>query len=168
MKAIHIFILFSTVAVILRCSNLNLAGPGGEGNGSETIARGVVVDNTGAPAAGVPVRLLPVDYDPVAYDELPVERQTFTDIKGEFRFDSIAAGTYNLEAGSSSTGQKTLVRGVGINGKRMEVIMDTCRLQKTGTILVQLTGITPRSGDYVYLPGTSSFTTMTAPRNKPY
>jgi hypothetical protein len=159
MKGTHLSIILPVVALLLRC--VNLAGPGGEGNGSETTARGVIVDSTGAPAAGVPVQLLPAAYDPVAHDTLPAEWRVLTDNRGEYRLGGIAAGTYALEASSISTGLKVLVKDIEITGRRIELAVDTGRLEETGTVFVQLAGLTRRSGDYVYLPGTSTFAMIT-------
>jgi hypothetical protein len=161
MKVLHISVILSTIAIFLRCADF--AGPGGEGNGSETIARGVITDSTGAPIAGVPVQLLPAAYDPGAHGTLPVQWRTLTDPRGGYRLDSISAGTYTLEAGSTSAGMKALVNDIEISGRKIEMVVDTGRLQKTGTVIVQLAGMTPHSGDYVYLPGTNTFTVIAAP-----
>jgi hypothetical protein len=161
MKVIHIPVILLTITILLRC--VNSTKPGGEGNGSETIARGVVLDSAGAPAAGVPVRLLPAAYDPVAKDTLPAQWRALTDAKGQYRLGDIAAGTYALEAGFASAAMKALVKNIEITGGKIEVAVDTGRLQKTGTVIVGLAGMTPRGGDYVYLPGTSAFTVIDAP-----
>jgi hypothetical protein len=161
MKIIHISIVLLTSAILLRCAIVEV--PGGEGNGSETIARGVVVDSTGAPAAGVPVQLLPADYDPVAKDTLPAEWHALTDAKGNYRLGHIAAGTYALEAGFASAGMKARVKDIEITAGNIEVAVDTGRMQKTGTVIVGLAGMMPHGGDYVYLPGTSAFTMIDAP-----
>jgi hypothetical protein len=161
MKIIHISIVLLTIAILLRCANV--AVPGGEGNGSETIARGVVVDSTGAAAAGVPVQLLPAAYDPVVKDSLPAEWHALTDAKGKYRLGHIAAGTYALEAGFASAGMKARVKDIKITAGNIEVAVDTGRMQKTGTVIVGLAGMTPHGGDYVYLPGTSAFTVIDAP-----
>jgi hypothetical protein len=161
MNLLRISILLPVIALLL-CASPDLVDPGEEGNGSETVARGVIVNSTGAPVAKIPVNLLPAGYDPVTHEKLPAQWLTFTDEKGGYHIDSIAAGTYSLEAGSSSTGLKALVKGIKIGGNKVEMVVDTGRLQKTGTILIQLNGFKPHSGDYIYLPGTNSFTVITA------
>jgi hypothetical protein len=80
MEVIRISFILATIAVFLRC--VNLAATDGEGNGSETVARGVIVDSTGASAAGITVRLLPVAYDPVAHDTLPAQWRAVSGSKG--------------------------------------------------------------------------------------
>lgn len=147
------------IAVLLGCANLS--GPGGEGNGSETVARGIIVDSAGAPAAGVPVQLLPAGYDPVAPDTIPAAWRVFTNSRGEYHLVNIGAGAYDLEASSISTGLKALVTGIEITGRKVEAVVHTGRLEKTGTVFVELAGLTSRSGDYIYLPGTSTFTRIT-------
>lgn len=160
MKALPLSLLLSALALLITCANL--AGVGGEGNGSETTAGGIIVDSVGVPMAGVSVQLLPADYDPVAHEPLPAEWRTFTNSRGEYRLGGIAAGTYALEAGSNSAGMKAHVKDVEITGTKTEVVMDTGRLQKTGTVFVRLIEIIPRRGDHIYLPGTSTSTVITA------
>ncbi len=162
MKAIHSSILSTLLALMTGCGRHDVAGPGGEGNGSETVARGIVVDSTGAPATGVGLQLLPVDHNPVSSDTLPASFRTVTGDGGEYRFDGIGAGTYNLEAGSTSAGLKALVMGIECTGQKSEVTVDTGRLRKTGTVLVNLTGMSSHDGDYLYIPGTNSFALVTA------
>ncbi|MBN1577418.1 MAG: DUF2341 domain-containing protein [Chitinispirillaceae bacterium] len=120
------------------------------------------MDSTGAPAAGIAVQLLPAAYNPVAHDTLATQWRTVSDSRGEYRLDKVTAGTYALEAGSASAGVKTLVKGIEISGKKIEVAVDTGSLHKTGTVIVRLAGMIPRGGDYVYLPGTNSFAFISA------
>jgi hypothetical protein len=162
MNVMRTSVVLSTVALLLRCANVDLAGTDGEGNGSETVARGTIVDSTGVPSAGIPVQLLPSDYNPLSHDSLPAGYRAFTDSRGEYRLDGIRAGTYALEAGLAFSGQKALVKRIEIPGGKIEVAVDTGRLRQTGTVIVRLEGVTPRSGDYVYLPGTSEFAMVAA------
>jgi len=162
MKARRLYILLPAIAVLLRCTHVDLAGPSGEGNGSETIARGIIVDSMGIAAAGVQVQLLPAAYDPVIHGALSGQWSTLTDTKGEYRFDCITAGTYALEAGSTSAGLKALIKGIQIPGTNNEVVIDTGKLRRTGTVIIHLKAMAPHGGDYVYLPGTSTFSIITA------
>jgi len=153
------FILILLSLVLLKCSNSPVTG--GEGNGSETIARGVVVDNRGIPAANVPVQLLPTAHNPVTPDTSAKLWRTTTNSSGEYTLIDISAGTYALEAGLSSANEKALITKIQISGERTEAVIDTGRLEKTGTIVVQLPHKSPESGGYLYLPGTSTFTIIT-------
>lgn len=157
MKAFRLYLLLTFIVAVLRCVNPQLAGANGEGNGSETVARGVIVDSTGAPASGVAVQLLPGAYNPGADQTLSVALRTVTDTLGEYSIDSVSAGTYALEAGSFLTGVKALVKGIVITSKKTDVVLAKAKLEKTGVVFVKLAGMTPQSGDYVYLPGTSTF-----------
>lgn len=156
MSVPRIVIILPLIAALIGCVNLN--GPTGEGNGSETTAKGIIVDSTGVVAAGVLVQLLPATYDPLTQDTLPVRWHTLTDNKGAYRITGIAAGIYSIEAGSISARQKALIKGIQISGKKVEAAVAPAMLRKTGTVVVELSGVTPRSGDYVYLPGTNSYT----------
>lgn len=164
MKRNHTYILLLVIAMLLGCTNV--AGPGGEGNGSETTARGVIIDSTGTPAAGVPVQLLPATYNPVVHDTLSPEWSTVSNSKGEYHLRGISAGTFTIEAGLVSAATKVLVKGIEITGKKEELELDTCTLRKTGTVVVQLSSQTVHDGDYIYVPGTSSYSVIaTGDRN---
>jgi hypothetical protein len=154
--------LFLTFTVFLCCVNTEIAAPGGEGNGSETIACGIILDSAGIPAANVAVQLLPAIYNPVAHDTNSTIWHTISNSKGEYHLSRIAAGTYKLEAGSASTGVKALINNVEISGKNTEMTIDTGSLQKTGTVIIRLAGINVCSGDYVYVPGTNTYKVISA------
>lgn len=158
MKLNHHFLLLFVIAMLFGCSNV--AGPGGEGNGSETTARGVIIDSTGTPAAGVPVHLLPEAYNPVTGDTLSPEWSTVSNSRGEYHLSGISAGTFAIEAGSVLAATKVLVKGIEITGKKEEMQLDTCTMRKTGTVVVQLTSQTVHDGDYIYVPGTSSYSVI--------
>jgi len=159
MKTVYLSITLAFLAIFHGCTDI--AGTGGEGNGSETIARGVIVDSMGVPAADVPVQLLPVDYNPAAGDSVPATLRAHTDSRGEYRLSSaITPGTYALEAGSAAL--KALVRNIEVTAAETNVAVDTATLHKTGTIIIKLTDLPPQTGDYVYLPGTSTFTEISA------
>ena len=162
MKLISKLIFLTILSVTLRCATYNIADPGGEGNGSETVARGVVVDSMGIPLAGIPVHLLPANYNPVVDDTFPEEWRTTSDAKGEYNFNGIDAGTYNVEAGVSSGCMKALVMGIELTRGNEEKDIDTARLQRTGTVTIHLSGMSPRVGDYVYISGTNVYTVITA------
>ncbi len=144
--------------IIFRCVDPTVNG--GEGNGSETIARGVIVDSTGTAAANVSVQLYPVDYNPVLNRELSGRWKAICDDKGEYRISEISGGVYNLEAVSGSGEVKAFIKNIKISGERTEVAVDTGRLQKTGTVMVKLNGIHPHRGDYLYIPGTSVYSVI--------
>jgi hypothetical protein len=152
------FITTLLIGVLSQCTNI--VSLGGEGNGSETTARGIVVDSSGAPVSGIQVQLLSTSYNPVVFGKLSARWRTITNGKGEYRLDNIAEGTYSLEAGSDTDGAMASIKNIKITGKKVDTVMNTGRLQKPGTILVQLAGLSSRNGDYVYLPGTSRFTVI--------
>lgn len=159
MKIICLPVIGVFLALLNGCTNF--AGTDGEGNSSETIAHGVIMDSSGIPVANVPVQLLPDTYNPVAGDSIPAGWHAYTDAFGNYRITSATTvGTYTLEAGSAA--MKALIRNIHITDKNSNVAIDTAKLQKTGTIIVKIAEIPPLEGDYVYLPGTSTFTTIAA------
>ena len=159
MRILFIFLLF---CIPFNCSKSNVTGTGGEGNGSETVARGIIIDSTGAPAAGVQTHLLSAVYNPVADDTISTVLQTVTDSDGEYRFEGIGSGTYNLEAGSPANGLKALITGIECSGEKSSIDVDTTALRKTGSIIVNLRNLALHTGDYLYLPGTNTFTVISA------
>jgi hypothetical protein len=159
MNGARTWMILSLLCALFTCANLS--GPGGEGNGSETVARGIILDSAGVPAAGIPVQLLPSGHNPAAFDTIPAAWRVFTNNKGEYHLVNISAGSYDIEASSISTGLKALVTGIEITGKKVETAVQTVSLEKTGTVFVELAGLAPRNGDYIYLPGTSTFSTIT-------
>ncbi|MBN1601552.1 MAG: DUF2341 domain-containing protein [Chitinispirillaceae bacterium] len=160
MKAVVYLTLIYAITTFLQCTPVNVSGAGGEGNGSETVARGVIIDSTGEPAAGISIKLLPSGFNPVSHDTLPFEWQTITDINGEYCLTGIPEGTYSIEAGSNASGVKALIRSITVLSTDTVKTINACWLRKTGAFIVNLLNQFPREGDYVYLPGTSVFTEL--------
>ncbi|MBN1758944.1 MAG: DUF2341 domain-containing protein [Chitinispirillaceae bacterium] len=159
MKGLFLAWGLSFAALWLMCTQV--AGPGGEGNGSETIARGVIVDSTGTPVADVRVQVLPASFNPVDHDTLPTGWQVRTDTGGKYRVGGLPAGIYSIEANGHAKGVKALVRDVEISGESVETVVDTVRLLPTATVVVRLSEVTLQVGGYVYLPGTNSYAVIT-------
>ncbi|MCX7725335.1 MAG: DUF2341 domain-containing protein, partial [Chitinispirillaceae bacterium] len=158
MNFVNFYLLLLSLGILLNCSRNTVTG--GEGNGSETIAKGIIVDSSGVPLSGVEVTLLPFNYNPITNSKIPASYRGISNSKGEYCLNNISAGNYSLEAVSSSM-MKALVRNIHITGAENEVVVDTCRLCKTGTVIVNLKEKSPHCGDYLYLPGTTTYTFVT-------
>jgi hypothetical protein len=109
-------VYYSICLLVILCgcsSNVELTG-GSAGEVGNTIS-GVIIDEDGKTVSGVEVLLLSPDYN--AYEERKLTKRAvslkaFTDEEGAYAFDSVAAGTYNLEASSADNSIMLLMRGV--------------------------------------------------------
>lgn len=158
----RLFYLLLTIVLLMQCSYQTASGPEGEGNGSETTARGIIVDSTGVPVPLISIQMIPSSHNPVLNENPDSERFSTTDIRGEYVFKNIGAGTYNFQAGFSSSGLKAFVKGVDVSGEKITVAVSDGKLQKTASAQIDLSGMTLRRGDYLYIPGTDVFTIITA------
>jgi hypothetical protein len=159
MNALRCFgILMMIACMMCDCSNDITAG--GEGNGSETIAKGRITDENGAPVAHARVSLLPASYNPVVNPAPPAQWQVLTDNNGEYLIAKVIIGDYNLQSFAINNGKTGLIQGIRISTITNEITMDTLRLQAPGTIIVLCDTAQVHAGDYLYISGTTIFTVV--------
>ena len=159
MKAVRFFAVSMVIACIL-CNCSSRIASGGEGNGSETVAKGRIVDENGAPIANAAVSLLLNSYDPVVDPVLPSQWQALTDNNGEYRITKVVIGDYNLESYDIYNGKTGLIQGIHVSDATNEVDIDTLHLRISGTIVVRFDSAALHSGDYLYVAGTNVFTNV--------
>jgi hypothetical protein len=162
MMLCRLFYIPMVIVLLLQCSYQTASGPEGEGNGSETTARGIIVDSAGAPVPSIPIQMIPSFHNPVLNANPDAEKHAMTDERGEYFFEGIGEGTYNFQAGSASSGFKAFVKGVEVTGEKVTVAVSDGKLEKTASAQIDLSGMTLREGDYLYIPGTDVFTIITA------
>jgi len=159
MNVVRFFIVGVAIAclavAVCDCSSQITAS--GEGNGSETVARGRITDESGEPVANAHVMLLPSSYDPDSAPVLPARWQALTDNNGDYSITDLSIGVYNLEAYDGNYANIGLIQGIGISDLTNDIIIDTLRLGVSGTIIVHGDSIVLHPGDYLYVPGTSVF-----------
>ena len=119
-------------------SDSQVAGNSAE-TGSPELAGILVLDN-GKPAARTKVQCVPGDYNIVAASEaeqvLPSAFETETDENGNYEFDSIPSGNFNLEAFHQESGQMLLVQNLSAEEDEPLAVNDTLRNSGTVKLLV--------------------------------
>ena len=121
-------------------SDSQVAGNSAE-TGSPELAGILVLDN-GKPAARTKVQCVPGDYNIVAASEaeqvLPSAFETETDENGNYEFDSIPSGNFNLEAFHQESGQMLLVQNLSAEEDEPLAVNDT--LRNSGTVKLLVSG----------------------------
>ncbi|MBN1128851.1 MAG: DUF2341 domain-containing protein [Chitinispirillaceae bacterium] len=82
------------------------------GGGSDTEISGRMVAATGESAADAIVALIDTGYDPAFDGPLPENQYDTTDLQGNYHFDSVDAGSYNLWARNQPGDEQVLVGNV--------------------------------------------------------
>jgi Concanavalin A-like lectin/glucanases superfamily/Domain of unknown function (DUF2341) len=159
MNAVRFFGIFMVIACII-CNCSSRIASGGEGNGSETIAKGFIIDESGEPVANAVVSLVPASYNPVANSMLPPQWQAVTDNYGMYQVTKVVIGDYNLESYDMNDGKTGLIQSIHVGDVKSEIDIDTLRLQVCGAIVVRFDSAALMPGDYVYIAGTNVFTSV--------
>ena len=138
-KAVTVASLAAFMAFFAGCSSdSHVAGNSAE-TGSPELAGILVLDN-GKPAARTKVQCVPGDYNIVAASEaeqvLPSAFETETDENGNYEFDSIPSGNFNLEAFHQESGQMLLVQNLSAEEDEPLAVNDTLRNSGTVKLLV--------------------------------
>ena len=138
-KAVTVASLATFMAFFAGCSSdSHVAGNSAE-TGSPELAGILVLDN-GKPAARTKVQCVPGDYNIVAASEaeqvLPSAFETETDENGNYEFDSIPSGNFNLEAFHQESGQMLLVQNLSAEEDEPLAVNDTLRNSGTVKLLV--------------------------------
>ena len=138
-KAVTVASLAAFMAFFAGCSSdSHVAGNSAE-TGSPELA-GILVLDGGKPAAHARVQCVPGDYNIVAASEaelvLPSAFETETDENGNYEFDSIPSGNFNLEAFHQESGQMLLVQNLSAEEDEPLAVNDTLRNSGTVKLLV--------------------------------
>lgn len=125
------------------------------GTETETTLSGRIVDSLGNPAAGAGVWLFARNHNPIAAGR-PAPVRVTADGAGKYAFREVSAGTYNIRARDSLTGQTVLLQDVeaGIEGRgpANAGVADGV-LRTPGRIIIPWDRLPVREG-WVYIPGT--------------
>jgi hypothetical protein len=103
----------------LRCAPTQLAG-----GGSDTEVCGRLVAQTGAPAQGAIACLVDTGYDPASDVALPSSRLDTTDAQGNFQFNGLQAGVYNIWAIDRAAATQVLIKDVAATAEKRTSIGD--------------------------------------------
>lgn len=139
------FVLFA-VAACFRSQPTEVSGRGG---GAET-TDGQIAAAAGM-AQGVQVRLVPIDFDPLAEEALPPSFSAVTDAAGNYAFQRIPAGSYNLEAVQPRDGTRLFLSGIAIGPGRSRTL-PKASLSDPGKLRLAWEGGHP---GYLYMRGTT-------------
>jgi len=139
---------------LINCSHTTIAGGGTEGGN----VNGIVAHVNGNAAAQVQVMIIPSGYNPVSGKPDSVIHIDTTNDKGEYSFARITAGSYMIQVRSLSDNTRTLISGIVVADKKVQVA--TGILQVSGTIQLTLPATFDLTNGYVYLPGTTFFTKL--------
>ena len=94
-SSVILFLLAGLLFMVVYCGNSPTAG-----NGSQTpnAISGILYNPNGSRAANAKVRAIPVDHNPISKIEnrITVIDSTFTNDSGEYSFDSLPEGYYNI------------------------------------------------------------------------
>ena len=122
----------------------------GGGSDTEVSGRIITVDGKGDP--GARVSLIPREYNPAFDSSLALVAAGITDADGDYRFEKIIAGEYNLFAANTAKGTGLLRTNIKVES--VAVVIPPDSLRKTATLVLPLPdSIIPLSG-HVYVQGT--------------
>ena len=142
-----------TLLIVASCAPV---GPGGSGTETTTGIVGAVVDNQGRPQANVQVKLLHATHDPVR-DTNAIPADT-TDSLGAYRFMLIDSGDYSLQMVHLIDRTRAYISGIHVAYDTVNAA--PAMVHTPGSINVALPkGINGTTG-YVYIPGTTFFTSL--------
>jgi hypothetical protein len=142
--------------VFFQCEKNRISEPEGEGNASETVAKGIINDSLGEQVAGAKVFLIPADFNPL-FDTLPQKWQGTTNQEGRYILNKVREGTFNLIA-ESPNGTKVLIPRISVslqNRKRDTLIIRPGYLLKTGRVQIALSDSLRNNGLALYIKGTN-------------
>lgn len=120
------------------------------GGGSEVEVVGHVVFPGNAPAPFTQVKLIPIDHNPALMGDVADSLIDTSDANGQYSFENIQPGLYNIQAVQLEDRTRMLVFGVEVTGDTTFVPSDS--LQDPGSIKL-IPGIETTEG-YVTIPGT--------------
>lgn len=153
-------LVLSTVfsLIFFSCSdNSPVAGGGGlDTESSGGILVGQVQFSNGDPGRNTLIKLLPLNYS--IFSQCSI-RTILTNESGEYRFEDVDTGLYNLEAVSIDSGSRLLHPALRII-KDSVTNIDHDTLKAPGSILINIQN-NPGAG-YLYIPGTTISERLTA------
>ena len=132
------------------CGNVNLTG-----GGSDTEVSGRIMAATGVGVSGTIVTLIDTGYDPGFDGPLASNLFDTTDSQGNYHFDSLSAGTYNVWAFRPVDGTQAFVHNIAVISHK-ETPVDDRMLSAAAYLRIPLPDSLQSAAGYVYMPGTFS------------
>lgn len=138
-----------------RCSS-NLTGGGSESGNPVVI--GKIYDTSGTPVSNTQVKLIPVNFNPIADQPLSDSLLDTTDISGNYTFQHVTAGMYNVQATHFIQGTKLLIKEVMV-AKDNKTIVPLDTLKYPGALQCNFPNTVNKTG-YVYIQGTELYSNL--------
>jgi hypothetical protein len=147
-------------AACLVCAVLCTCTPMLAGGGSDTEVSGRIITVDGKGNPGTRVSLIPRTFNP-AFDSIPAQELTrFTDSDGNYTFEKITAGEYNLFAANAAQGTGLLRTNIKVETGPVVVPPDS--LRKTATLVLPLPDSIIALSGCVYVQGTPIYKLISA------
>lgn len=158
----YIFFLVLPALLLQHCSHpTETAGATAETTNGIS---GIIRDTDGKVVDDAEVVLLDHDYDPYPKPTLPKTaaalKKEFTDSRGRFRFDSVAAGLYNIEASHPENSSLLLVRDIEVTEENNPDSVNGV-LEEPARLVLSLLTLEVTTDHYIYLPGTRHYAGIT-------
>ncbi|HUI93670.1 MAG TPA: DUF2341 domain-containing protein [Chitinivibrionales bacterium] len=144
-KVFHL--LFGAAGLVLAA--LCACTPMLAGGGSDTEVSGRIVTADGKGNPGTQVSFIPQTYNPAFDSGLAIH---ITDANGNYRFENISAGEYNLFAVNNAQGARLLRTNIKVATEPVVVPPDS--LRKTATVVLPLPDSIIALSGYAYVQGT--------------
>lgn len=152
-----LFALLLACLVLISCSN-TIAGGGTEGGNVSKVA-GYIYNPDGTPAGNVQVKLIPADFNPVADSAFFEFMIDTTDINGNYSFDFLDTGCFNILALYRTYKVGLLRKGIRVENDTIVNLADT--LKAVGTIKVILSDTVDTVNGYLFIEGTGIYKKVT-------
>ncbi len=150
--------IFSVLLVLAFCFALIscLGGKdvaGGSGSQTTNTIAGVLKDQGGNPEVDIPVLLLRRNYDPGTVSSAPPET-LWTNGKGEFEFQNVGPGLYNILARNSAANTAVLIQDLFLEEEILKTNFLEMALLKTGVLQIQRSSLKGMEEGLISIPGT--------------
>jgi hypothetical protein len=157
MKLLGIITTLALAIVVYSGCTPNVAGGTTDSPNAKVI--GVFTDTIGKPMAGTSVLLIPENFNPVS-DKKSLIKTSTTDNSGSFSFDSIPAGTFNIEAQNAPTNTGKFINGLSFDGtnKTNKTVKDT--LVPLATVIIPIDHAADSSSATIYISGSTKSITV--------
>ena len=141
--------------LLLRCSFAPTAG-GSTDTELGSVVTGRVFDGAGESSVNTRVNLIPQDHNPVLDTSLPDYFTDSTDSIGDYFFNDVPPGTYNILADDSLSKRAVLIPDLEVGAVDTETVRSDT-LRQTGSIAVERTVPSNTADGFYYIPGTFFF-----------
>ena len=149
MTLLRCLVSATLLLALARCGSLTeLAGAGVETTNGRLV--GSLVQENGQPVSNALVRLYPAEYDPEKMDG-PIPFDT-ADESGDFEFDKIKTGSYNVLATQAGQGTKAATYKIQVSGDT--VVLAAAVMRLPGSIKIEIPEGRDTTNGYFYIPGT--------------